>query len=103
MIWSMKKSMFICMLLPAVLAVSCEVTYNEVKKFPPEEEVVPVRLDQVAEILSMVPLHTMQMEEVHDAVTSSSSNGYDEEYTMRNLFEAPGTGVGDKSETRSDK
>jgi hypothetical protein len=99
----MKKSRFICMLLPAVLAVSCEVTYNEVKEFPPEEEVSMVRLDEVAEILSMVPLHTMQMEEVHDAVTSSSSNGYDEEYTMKNLFEAPGSGVGDNSETRSDK
>ena len=71
------------MLLPAVLAVSCEVTYNEVKEFPPEEDIPMVRLDEVAEILSMVPLHTMQMEEVHDAVTSSSSNGYDEEYTMR--------------------
>ena len=103
MIWSMKKAMFVCMLLPVVLAVSCEVTYNEVKEFPLEEEVPMVRLDEVAEILSMVPLHTMQMEEVHDAVTSSSSNGYDEEYTMRNLFEAPGTGVGDNSKTRSGK
>ena len=100
---SMKKSMFTCMLLPAALAVSCEVTYNEIKEFPQEEEVSVVRLDEIAEILSMVPLHTMQMEEVHDAVTSSSSNGYDEEYTMKNLFEAPGSGVGDNSETRSDK
>jgi hypothetical protein len=100
---SMKKSRLICMLLPVVLAVSCEVTYNEVTEFPPEEDIPMVRLDEVAEILSMVPLHTMQMEEVHDAVTSSSSNGYDEEYTMKNLFEAPGSGVGDNSETRSDK
>ena len=96
----MKKSMFTCMLLPAVLAVSCEITYNEVKGFPPEEDVAMVRLDEVAQILSMVPLHTVQMDEVHDAVTSSSSNGYDEEYTMKNLFESPGSGVGDK-ETRS--
>ena len=31
---SMKKSMFTCMLLPAALAVYCEVNYNEIKEFP---------------------------------------------------------------------
>jgi hypothetical protein len=38
---------------------------------------------------------TSQLDEVHDAVSSSSGNGYDEEYTMRDLFERPGAGVGD--------
>ena len=86
---------FMCMLLPVVVLVSCEVTFNEVKGFPFEEENIIVNLDEVAEILAMVPLHSSQMEEVHDAVTSSSANGYDEEYTMTNLFRAPGSGVGD--------
>ncbi len=79
-----------------VIAVSCEMTYDESKGFlDGEEEKVSVCLDEVAEILSMVPLHTSQMTEVHDAVTSSSENGYDEEYTMKHLFETPGAGVGD--------
>ena len=54
-----------------------------------------MRLDEVAEILSMIPIQKAQVEEVHDAVSSSSSNGYDEEYTMRHIFESPGAGVGD--------
>ena len=86
-----------------ILAVSCEVTYNEVKGFPEtEEEPVSIRLDQVAEILSRVPLQASQMGEVHDAVMSSSTNGYDEEYTMKHLFETPGAGVGD-NEVKSGK
>ena len=54
-----------------------------------------VGLDEVAEILAMIPIDRNQMEEVHQAVSSSSGNGYDEEYTMRNLFISPGSGVGD--------
>lgn len=54
-----------------------------------------VMLDEVAEILSCIPLEREQVAEVYEAVTSSSGNGYDEEYTMKNLFETPGAGVGD--------
>ena len=54
----------------------------------------------MAHILSALPLSFSQMAEVHDAVTSSSDNGYDEEYTMKDLFESPGRGVGE-SHTRS--
>ena len=90
----MKKLYFIAVLLPAFLAVSCEVTYNEVQEFPGNDN--PVRLDEVAAILSALPIGKAQMEEVHDAVSSSSANGYDEEYTMKNLFAEPGSGVGDK-------
>ena len=91
----MKKSKIIAAVLPAVLAVSCEVTYNEVDESSGNEERYAVRLDEVAEILSMIPIQKAQVEEVHDAVSSSSSNGYDEEYTMRHIFESPGAGVGD--------
>lgn len=54
-----------------------------------------VRLEQVARILSAVQLDQGHLEEVHAAVVSSSGNGYDEEYTMKDLFESPGRGVGD--------
>lgn len=61
---------------------------------------IAVGLDQVAEILAYIPIEAGQLEEVHQAVSSSSGNGYDEEYTMRNLFLQPGSGVGD-TEVRS--
>ena len=49
-------------------------------------------------MLSALPLEGEHLSEVHDAVSSSSGNGYDEEYMMRSLFEAPGSGVGDGSD-----
>ena len=51
--------------------------------------------EEVAKILSSLPLAQEQIQEVHDAVNSSSGNGYDEEYTMERLFNSPGSGVGD--------
>lgn len=54
-----------------------------------------MRLEEVAEILAMIPIDRNHMYEVHHAVSSSSGNGYDEEYTMKNLFISPGSGVGD--------
>lgn len=92
----MKKTLLNGILFSALLAVSCEVTYDIDGKFS-EEEQVSVRLDEVAEILAMVPLREAQLCEVHDAVTSSSENGYDEEYTMKHLFMTPGAGVGDNA------
>lgn len=57
----------------------------------------------VAIILSNLPLGEEQLREVHDAVSSSLGNGYDEEYTMSDLFKAPGTGVGeDTSDTKAE-
>ncbi len=55
----------------------------------------PVALDIVAEMLSELPLEPEHFREVHSAVESSSGNGYDEEYTMADLFSSPGKGVGD--------
>ena len=83
-------------LMTAVLAVlslsSCEIVDN----VPDEDTVMQaVELAEVAEILSRLPLENAQVEEVYMAVTSSSGNGYDEEYMMKDLFERPGTGVGD--------
>ncbi len=54
----------------------------------------PVSKQQVAQLLSELPLEIEQMEEVFDAVSSSSENGYDEEYMMVDLLSSPGAGVG---------
>ncbi len=60
-----------------------------------EPEISPVALDVVAGMLSELPLEQEHFREVYSAVESSSLNGYDEEYTMSNLFASPGKGVGD--------
>lgn len=49
----------------------------------------------VARMLSSLPIGSAQMGEVYDAVSSSSANGYDEEYMMLDLLTMPGAGVGD--------
>lgn len=51
----------------------------------------------MAMMLSELPLELEQLQEVHEAVSSSSSNGYDEEYLMRDIFLNPGAGVGSNS------
>ena len=59
-------------------------------------------LSSLARIFAALPIGSEQMQEVFDAASSSSVNGYDEEYTLRQLIEAPGCGVGDKT-TKSGK
>jgi len=83
-------------------AVSCEILDNNPDMTLEEADSTYVTLEEVAEILADLPLQKVQMDEVYDAVSSSSDNGYDEEYTMRHLFGNPGAGVGDK-EVRSDR
>ena len=96
----MQRIVIMCVLMSAFIAVSCERTDVPAGGRQDGEEKISVRLDEVAEILAMIPVQQGQMGEVHDAVTASSANGYDEEYTMKNLFTLPGSGVGDK-EVRS--
>ncbi len=79
--------------------VSCEVLDNDPDKHADKSDSTYVGLEEVAGILAALHLQSSQLHEVHDAVSSSSGNGYDEEYTMKHLFERPGAGVGDK-ETR---
>ena len=62
-----------------------------------EEGALPVSLEDVALLLTEINIGEEQLREVSDAVSSSSENGYDEEYTMRDLFSCPGAGVGDSS------
>lgn len=55
----------------------------------------PVTKEDVARLLSSGGLTEEHLHEVHNAVSASSDNGYDDEYTMRNIFGCPGAGVGD--------
>ena len=91
----MKRRILTVLAMTAVLAAACEITDNRIPEDPDEDQ-ISVRLDEVAEILAMLPIRDSHMGEVHDAVSSSSDNGYDEEYTMRQLFIDPGSGVGDE-------
>ncbi len=60
-----------------------------------DDDAPALPLDDVAALLSELQIGTSQIREVYDAVNSSSYNGYDEEYMMRDLFREPGAGVGD--------
>ena len=60
-------------------------------------------LEQVAQLLSSVPIGVDQMEEVYDAAVSSAGNGYDHEYLMESVFSSPGAGIGDSPGTKAAK
>lgn len=88
-----------CLLFSVVAGVfvSCEVLDDDIGRHVDDTDSTGyVGLEEVAQILACVPLKSSHLLEVHDAVSSSSVNGYDEEYTMKNLFASPGSGVGDK-------
>ena len=76
-------------------AVSCEVLDDDIEKHTKPDSTSRVQLKDVAEILAAVPLRQTHLDEVYKAASSSARNGYDEEYTMKNLFELPGCGVGE--------
>lgn len=88
---------FIAVSALASAVISCEELDNDpaVHAGGSECPVPPVSLDRVAAILAEIPVGPSQLEEVYAAVSSSSENGYDEEYMMRDLFRLPGSGVGD--------
>lgn len=76
---------------------SCERLDNDSDKHVSDSGVDYIELQEVVEILTLLPLSQENLDEVYNAVNSSSINGYDEEYTMTNLFSLPGRGVGEKS------
>jgi hypothetical protein len=92
----MKNKFFIGAAAQALLLlalISCE-------RFPVVEDPEapsPVSLEELARIFSCLPLEQEHLEEVHTAVNSSLEYGYDEEYTMKDLFSSPGAGVGARS------
>lgn len=94
----MKMNDFMKLMLAAVIAFpSCEILDNDEDKHIMDKHQTHISLSEVSQILSSIPITKKQVREVYDAVTASSGNGYDEEYTMKNLFSAPGSGVGDKA------
>ena len=96
------KYRFFLAALCAVSLFGCE----EVLLTPVEEEdplgEPAVLLEDVARVLSLVPLGSEQLDEVYDATRASATNGYDEEYRMQELFSEPGCGVGDAGGTKAD-
>lgn len=96
------KYRFLLAALCAVSLFGCEeVLLTPVDEQEPGEEPV-VLLEDVARVLSHVPLGGEQLDEVYDAARSSAANGYDEEYRMQELFAEPGCGVGDVGGTKAD-
>lgn len=82
-----------CLYAFSVLAASCEIVDDDMEKHV--RPLAPVSLEDMAEVMAHIPLTGAQMDEVYDAVAASAANGYDEEYTMQNIFSSPGAGVGD--------
>ncbi len=73
----------------------CEILDNDLEDTGKVQNQDSVYLEDVAALFSELPLSVSQMEEVQDAVKASAGNGYDQEYTMQDLFLDPGRGVGD--------
>ena len=89
----MKTDKLLCLLL----LLSC----NRIPETVENRDNAALPLDQVAQMLSELPMEPVHFKEVHRAVSSSSGNGYDEEYMMRDLFASPGRGVGEEDSGKS--
>ena len=88
------KSKFAVLLMLAA-SVSCEIVDNDLdKSVGASNDGAEVELKSVATVLAEIPLQDIHLAEVHEAVSTSARNGYDEEYTMKHLFQNPGAGVG---------
>ena len=96
---NMKAFRFSAALLCALAFASCD----DKQPFNPHTDQGLFALSDVAKILSDLPLEPEHLDEVYDAVSSSSGHGYDEEYRLTDLFAAPGAGVGDSPQTRATK
>ena len=97
----MKRMILFGCLAGALAVTACE-RLTQWGNPPADESGEPLifTLDEVAWLVASIPLGQDQVAEVRDAVTSSSSNGYDEEYPMRQVFESPGMGIGATPGTR---
>ncbi len=95
----MKAKLLFGMLAVLLTLPCCENLDDDPDKYLNEDGTAKLPLDDVAVLLSEIQIGASQVREVYDAVTSSSWNGYDEEYMMRDLFREPGAGVGDDAIT----
>lgn len=87
------KRFALCVLFAVLLASSCEKSLS--KNVNPARELPIVSKEEFASALTQVGLGSEQVWEVFDAVAASDVNGYDEEYTLKNVISAPGYGVGE--------
>ena len=94
----MKTEIMIAAGIAAALCCSCDYM-KEVE----QASVTRSTLSEVAGMLSALPLEQEHLDEVFDAVDASAGNGYDEEYTMSNVFLNPGGGVGDEPSKASSR
>lgn len=100
----MKYGKFFVGILSVLFAAQgCDKIQEEALPLPDESPRSFVMLEEVAQLLSTLPLGVEQMTEVQDATGASAGNGYDEEYRMQDLFASPGRGVGDVSDTKAEK
>lgn len=110
----MKTIKFLSMIALALTGAACDEYVNEMPEPPaPRQEIIQTdssgtaipapTLRDIAKAISELPMRQDQLNEVYEAVSSSSSNGYDEEYMMSDLFLAPGCGVGTKAADRATK
>lgn len=95
------KKLSVLAAVAVILSAGCERIDHSGEKYYSVTD--PVQLDTVARLLAALPIEKEQIAEVHDAVSSSSGNGYDEEYTMRDLLVSPGAGVGEDESVKSMK
>ena len=69
----MKRRYSICMLMPFIMAaMSCGMLDNRTESGGDDSDSIYVSLEEVAEILSCLPLQDEHMKEVHDAVVDES-------------------------------
>lgn len=94
----MKKTCYLLSIL--LLTLSCSGADVRTDEETPDQPSAATSSD-VARLLSALDMDRDNLREVHTAVTSSVVNGYDEEYTMRQLFADPGAGVGDDASTKA--
>ncbi len=90
----MRAKFYLGLLAVLVTLPCCERLDDDPDKYLTDDSPA-LPLDDVAALLSELQIGTSQMSEVYNAVNSSSYNGYDEEYMMKDLFREPGAGVGD--------
>ena len=69
---------------------SCERLDNNPDEHVADKDPEYIELHEVVEILTLLPISQQQLNEVHAAVSSSSYNGYDEEYTTCSILPEPG-------------
>ena len=95
----MKRVLYFGCLCGIFLSAACE-RLDDDRTLHVRENEYPFTLEDVAQMLALTPVGDAQIGEVRDAVSASSGNGYDSEYTMKNLFRTPGAGVGSEPATR---